>query len=100
MSTETALTVITDKLYDNIDNKKISLLTLCDLSKAFDSVDHKILLHKCVRLNIDVFWFSSYLSYRIMSVRLENNVSIIQTVNYGGPARVNSWPNIIWNIRE
>ena len=85
LSTETALTVITDKLYDNIDNKKISLLTLCDLSKAFHSVDHKILLHKCARLNIDAFWFSSYFSNRILSVRLEHNVSTIQTVNYGVP---------------
>ncbi len=35
LSTETALTVITDKIFNNMNNKKISLLTLCDLSKAF-----------------------------------------------------------------
>ena len=46
LSTETALTVITDKIYHNMDNKKISLLTLCDLSKAFDSVSYSILLKK------------------------------------------------------
>ncbi len=49
LSTETALTVITDKIYNNMDSKKISILTLCDLSKAFDSVSHRILLNKCAK---------------------------------------------------
>ncbi len=64
LSTETALTVITDKIYNNMDSKKISILTLCDLSKAFDSVSHRILLNKCAQLNIDSFWFENYLSDR------------------------------------
>ncbi len=40
LSTESALTIITDNIYSNMDRKCISLLTLCDLSKAFDSVCH------------------------------------------------------------
>ena len=70
LSTESALTVITDAIYNNIDNKKISLLTLCDLSKAFDSVSHDILLRKCSNLNIDCFWFKSYLCNRTQAVKL------------------------------
>ncbi len=50
LSTETNLTVITDAIYNNMDHKKISLLTLCDLSKAFDSVSHDILINKCARV--------------------------------------------------
>ncbi len=42
LSTETALTVITDEIYKNMDSKKIYISTLCDLSKAFDSVSHRI----------------------------------------------------------
>ena len=45
LSTETALMKVTEKLYDDIDNKKISLLMLLDLSKAFDS-SHEILVKK------------------------------------------------------
>ena len=85
LCTETALTVITDKLYSNIDNKYVSLLTLLDLSKAFDSVDINILLNKCAKFNVDEFWFNSYLRKRTMSVRLANNVSTMQNVDYGVP---------------
>ncbi len=82
--TETALTVITDKIY-NMDNKSISLLTLCDLSKAFDSISHSILLQKCTNLNIDSFWFKDYVSNRTQSVRLNNTVSSIENIAYGVP---------------
>ena len=55
LSTESALLKITDAIYRNMDSKRISLLTLCDLSKAFDSVSHSILLKKCAILNTDSF---------------------------------------------
>ena len=85
LSTESALTTITDKLYENMDKKHVSLLTLCDLSKAFDSVSHDILLKKCYKLNIDDFWLNSYLSERTMSVRLNNVISNKQKIGYGVP---------------
>ncbi len=40
-----------------MDNKRISLLTLSDLSKAFDSVSHEILLKKMYNMRIDSFLF-------------------------------------------
>ncbi len=55
LSTETALTVITNKILNNMDSKKTSILTLCDLSQASDSVRHENLLHKCAKLNVDSF---------------------------------------------
>ena len=39
LSIETALLKVNEHIYNNI-NKKISLLLLLDLSKAFDSVSH------------------------------------------------------------
>ncbi len=73
LSTETALTVITDEIYHSMDNRKISLVTLCYLSKAFDSVNHSILINKCLKLKIDSFWFSSYIRDRIQSVRIKKH---------------------------
>ncbi len=83
LSTETAFS--TDKLYENTDNKKVSLLTLCELSKEFDTVNKKILLNKCSLLNIDSFWFYNYLNNRNMSLRLVNNISKKNIVYYGVP---------------
>ena len=50
-STEQALVNVTEQIYKSIDKGKISLLVLLDLSKAFDSVNHDLLLNKLVQLN-------------------------------------------------
>ena len=85
LSTETALTTITDAIYRNMDQRKVSVLTLCDLSKAFDSVSHRTLLDKCAKLNIDIQWFSSYLYDRTQTVRMGNIMSNQLNVQYGVP---------------
>ena len=85
LSTETALLKVTETIYENIDNKNISLLILLDLSKAFDSVSHDILLYKCMKLNIDQFWFRDYLENRSQSVRLGDIVSSPKPVDFGVP---------------
>ena len=68
-----------------MDSKKITLLTLCDLSKAFDSVSHNILLKKFSALKIDVFWLKNYIENRAQSVRLNNTTSNKLNVAYGVP---------------
>ncbi len=84
-STETALQKITDTIYNNMDRKMISLLSLCDLSKAFDSVNHSILLNKCAKLKVDSFWLDSYLGNRTQSVKLNNTISGKANVQFGVP---------------
>ena len=63
-STETALLCVTDDLLQAIDDKKISALVLLDMSKAFDSIRHDILLQKLQALGVSFScrdWFHSYL---------------------------------------
>ena len=85
LSTETALMQVTEKLYSNMDKNKISLLLLLDLSKAFDSVSHEILLYKCRQTFIDPFWFHDYLKNRTQSTRINSAISTPLQVQYGVP---------------
>ncbi len=67
-STETALIKIINYIHFNSDSSKISVLVLLDLSAAFDTVDHNILLQRLenwVGLSGMVHkWFRSYLEGR------------------------------------
>ena len=68
-STEQARVNVTEQIYKSIDKGKICLLVLLDLSKAFDSVNHDLLLNKLVPLKIDSTWFASYLHDRTHLVK-------------------------------
>ena len=85
LSTETALMKVNEYIYNNIDNRNISLLLLLDLSKAFDSVSHEILMHKFDSHSIDQFWFRNYLSDRTQSVKINSVISSSKQVKYGVP---------------
>lgn len=74
-STETALIRITNDILLSLDDRKQVLLLLLDLSAAFDTVDHAVLLN---RLDHDVglggpvlSWFKTYLTDRSQVVHLE-----------------------------
>ena len=87
-STETALINVSDNLLKAIDEKSASLLVLLDMSKAFDSLNHDLLLEKLRRLGLKasaVFWFSSYLSSRYQRVRYEDSVSELLPLKNGVP---------------
>ncbi len=56
---------------------------LCDLSKAFDSVSHKILTRKVYNTGIDTFWLEECLSHRTQSVRIGGNESSKVQVSLG-----------------
>jgi hypothetical protein len=63
LSTSTALAFFTDTILENADNGLIFL----DFSKAFDTVDHGILLRKLKSFGLDnnsLNWFESYLTNR------------------------------------
>ena len=63
-STETSLIHTTDAFLKGIDDKKLTACVLLDMSKAFDSVDHRILLRKIQSIGASTSalkWFNSYL---------------------------------------
>ena len=87
--TETALlNVISDILCD-IDNNKISLLSLLDLSSAFDTIDHDILKQRLIfsygiKGNA-LKWINSYLTGRTQRVITNHSSSQASHLNWGVP---------------
>jgi len=67
-STETALVKVANDVLLNMNSQRVTLLALLDLSAAFDTVDHEILLRRLTtRFSMRgkaLEWFSSYLSGR------------------------------------
>ena len=77
-STETSLLNTTNKWIINIDNGCLNLTLFLDLRKAFDTIDHKILLEKLDYYGIkdnDLSWFESYLSNRNQYCSIEGHES-------------------------
>ena len=87
-STIQAVLSITDKIQQAIENKKYSCGFFLDLSKAFDTVDHVILLQKleCYGIRgIVKNWFESYLCDRKQYVSIGNTNSDEELVTCGVP---------------
>ena len=87
-STETLNIFMSDMVFEAIDRKQITAPVLLDLSKAFDTIDHKILLSKLRVLGVsrkDIEWFRSYLSDRTQCVRIGHEVSDPREVAHGVP---------------
>ena len=87
-STETVLLRIVNDILSALDNDNISVLLL-DLSAAFDTTDHQILLsHLNSVLGIQSTapqWFQSYLSDRYQSTSVNNSSSSPSQLLYGVP---------------
>lgn len=87
-STETLNILVSDFILNSMDNKKLSAIVLIDLSKAFDSIDHSILLQKLANFGVSrqaINWFSSYLSGRKQYVRIGSSVSDSLPMTHGVP---------------
>ena len=87
-STEYAAKELTDKVLKDIDERNISLAIFMDLSKAFDTLDHSILINKLAYYGIHgaaLRWFTSYLTGRSQYVEIDGVSSNILLLSTGVP---------------
>lgn len=87
-STALALTQFTDEVLSNMDKGLVNGVVFIDLKKAFDTVDHIILLGKLKSLGIssnNLEWFHSYLSSRYQKTVIGQASSTSRKVSIGVP---------------
>ena len=87
-STYMALIILIDKITAALDNGDFTIAVLIDFRKAFDTVDHEILLHKLHHYGIRGIaydWIKSYLFDRQQHVSYNGVNSSYKTINCGVP---------------
>ncbi|XP_067320839.1 uncharacterized protein [Anolis sagrei] len=86
--TETVLVALVDDLRRELDRGSVSLLVLLDLSAAFDTVDHGILLGRLAEMGLGgtaLQWLRSFLEGRTQKVLLGDSCSTPQPLTCGVP---------------
>ena len=82
-STETALCSTVSDLLEYMDNGQCAILILLDLSAAFDTVDHELLIDNLMYIGVEgvaLNWFKSYLENRSYHVIINGTKSERRTL--------------------
>ena len=89
-STNLCLSFLTDKILKVFDKGLLTGMIVIDLQKAFDTIDHEILLQKLKAIKFSestITWFKSYLSESIFLVNIESKLSDFGDISSGVPQR-------------
>jgi len=87
-STSQAVMEVLDNIYQHCDNHEITVGIYLDLQKAFDTVNHSILLQKMANYGVRgtvLKWFESYLSNRKQYTVLPDYESDLHSITCGVP---------------
>ena len=87
-STNLALIELVDKIFKSLDQGEFTIGVFLDLSKAFDTVNHNILLQKLEHYGvrgIALDWFKNYLTNKIQRDKYDNLISDEVVIKCGVP---------------
>ena len=87
-SVETLLADLANYILREMDAGNTTVVVLLDMSSAFDTVDHPILIHTLQHLGVTgsaLKWFKSYLSDRSQYVKINGTTSASTPLTYGVP---------------
>ena len=91
MSTSLALLQLTEEITSALDSKKCTIGIFVDLKKAFDTIDHTLLLRKLRHYGIrgvSSDWLTSYLNNRLQYVSIDDCDSLYMNVTCGVPQQI------------
>ena len=86
--TQTCLFQVINCVQKYLDQKELVAVVSLDLSKAFDAINHEMLLQKLIRLGLSetsLLWIKSYLSNRKQCTKFSNYCSKDQNITSGVP---------------
>ncbi len=87
-STTTADLKVLNDFIESVDNKKHCAALFIDLSKAFDTGDHTLLIQCLVSIGLSehaIGWFNNYLSNRTRRIQADGFISSSLNVTKGVP---------------
>ena len=87
-STDTCLSYLTDKARNGFEKGSLTGMILIEIQKAFDTIDHKILIEKTNCLGFHestIRWYKSYLTNRCFIVNVGKDFSSPGKLSYGVP---------------
>ena len=87
-STKHAIIKLVNQIKNSFESKQYNLGVFVDLSKAFDTVNHKILISKLENYGIrgkNLVWFISYLTNQIQFIKYINLNTSFQKILCGVP---------------
>jgi len=88
-STETVLLSVCNTITNAMSKQQLTGVCMLDLSAAFDTIDHSILLERLSTwfgiLGSVLTWFTSYLMDRTLSVNVNGYSSLPNDLKYGVP---------------
>ena len=87
-STLTALLEASNNWCVSVDKGLLNGVIFIDLKKAFDTIDHEIILQKLAKYGVDqdaLKWFKSYLKNRLQRCNVNNHLSSASPLNCGVP---------------